>query len=212
MAARLGRGIWRLLTSVDFAVAQIIALVLLAVVGMTIRQLPDFAFRSATDYAVAMEELHARYDPLMGAGIVDVLERLSLFSVFRSPWFSLGLTVLVISIVVCTLDRTPTLWRGVADVRVVQPEPYFDPRLPDRAAMTGVDAVGVGTVLRRNGFKVREATDDDGTAVPLRGPSPVHEDGDPADPHRASCCSSSPPRSRHASARSRGWSCPRASR
>jgi len=46
-------GIWRLLTSVDFAVAQIIVLVLLAVVGMTISQLPDFAFRSATDYAAA---------------------------------------------------------------------------------------------------------------------------------------------------------------
>ena len=72
--------------------------------------------------------------------VVDVLERLGAFAVFRSPWFSLALVVLVISIVVCTLDRTPRLWRGVADVRVVQPEPYFDPRLPDRAAMTGVAA------------------------------------------------------------------------
>ena len=61
-------GLWRLLTSVDFAVAQIIVLALLAVVGMTIKQLPDFAFRSADDYATAMDQLHARYDPLLGAG------------------------------------------------------------------------------------------------------------------------------------------------
>ena len=130
---------------------------------MTIKQLPDFAFRSATDYAAALDDLHARYDPVLGAGIVDVMERLSLFAVFRSPWFSAGLVVLVVSIVVCTLDRTPKLWRGVSDVRVAQPEPYFDPRLPDRAAMDGVPAETVRTVLRRNGFHVREATDADGT-------------------------------------------------
>jgi len=157
-------GLWRLLTSVDFAVAQIIVLALLAVVGMTIKQLPDFAFRSAGDYATAMDAIHARYDPLMGAGLVDVLERLSVFSIFRSVWFSAGLTVLVISIVVCTLDRTPRLWRGVADIRVMQPEPFFDPRLPDRAEMSDVSAAAVRRVLRRNGFRVREATADDGSS------------------------------------------------
>ncbi len=157
-------GLWRLLTSVDFAVAQIIVLALLAVVGMTIRQLPDFAFRSAGDYTTAMDAIHARYDPLLGVGIVDVLERLSVFSMFRSVWFSAGLTILVISIVVCTLDRMPRLWRGVADVRVAQPEPFFDPRLPDRAEMGDVSAEGVRRVLRRNGFKVREATADHGSS------------------------------------------------
>jgi cytochrome c biogenesis protein len=129
---------------------------------MTIKQLPDFAFRSAGDYATAMDAIHARYDPLLGAGLVDVLERLSVFAMFRSVWFSAGLTLLVISIVVCTLDRTPRLWRGVSEIRVAQPEPFFDPRLPDRAAMSGVSADGVREVLQRNRFKVREATDDDG--------------------------------------------------
>ncbi len=157
-------GLWHLLTSVDFAVAQIITLGLLAVVGMTIRQLPDFAFRSAGDYATAMDAIHARYDPVLGAAIVDVLERLSVFAMFRSIWFSAGLTILVISIVVCTLDRTPKLWRGVSEIRVAQPEPYFDPRLPDRAEMSGVSADGVRGVLRRHGFRVREATLDDGSA------------------------------------------------
>ncbi len=129
---------WRLFTSVDFAVFQIIFLAVLAVIGMTIRQMPYFALRSATDYAAALEDLHARYDPLLGAGAVDALDRLSVFTIFRSPWFSAGLVVLIISIIVCTLDRTPRLWRGVSDVRVAQPEPYFDPILPDRAAMDGV--------------------------------------------------------------------------
>jgi cytochrome c biogenesis protein len=134
------------------------------VIGMTIKQLPDFAFRSATDYALAMDATHARYDPVLGAGIVDVMERLSLFAVFRSPWFSLGLIVLVTSIIVCTLDRTPRLWRGVSDIRVAQPEPFFDPRLPDRAAIDGgLGADAVRGVLRGAGFHVREETEPDGT-------------------------------------------------
>ena len=151
------------MTSVDFAVFQIIVLALLAVIGMTIKQLPDFAFRSATDYATAMEQLHERYDPVLGSAIVGVMERLSVFAVFRSPWFSAGLVVLVVSIIVCTLDRTPRLWRGVSDVRVAQPEPFFDPILPDRAAMDGVAATDVRKVLRGSGFHVREETATDGT-------------------------------------------------
>ncbi len=159
----MGFGLWRLFTSVDFAVAQIIVLVLMAVVGMTIRQIPDFALRSTTDYAAALEDIHARYDPLLGAALVDVLDRLWVFTIFKSPWFSIALVVLIVSIIVCTLDRTPRLWRGVSEIRVAQPEPFFDPILPDRAAMTGVSAEGVGGILRRNGFRVREATDADGT-------------------------------------------------
>lgn len=159
-AARLGRGLWRLLTSVDFAVVQIIALAVLATIGMTLRQLPDSAFRSVTDYADEMAEIHALYDPVMGAGIVDLLERLQLFMVFRSTWFSIGLLVLLVSIIVCTLDRTPRLWRAVADVRVVQPEPFFDLRLPDRAAMTAVPVEGLRATLRRHRFQVTEVEAD----------------------------------------------------
>ena len=135
----------------------------MAVVGMTIKQLPDFAFRSATDYATAMDQIHVRYDPLLGASVVGVLERLSVFAIFRSAWFSAALVVLVLSIVVCTLDRTPRLWRGVRDVRVAQPEPFFDPRLPDRAVMDSVPAESIRSVLRKNGFHVRQATDAAGT-------------------------------------------------
>ena len=139
-------------------------LALLAVVGMTIRQLPDFAFRSASDYVAAMGDIHARYDPTFGVGVVDVLERLSVFHIFKSVWFSAGLTILVVSIVVCTLDRTPRLWRGVSEVRVAQPDPYFDPRLPDRAEMSGVAAEDVRSVMRRRGFRVRAETDEAGAS------------------------------------------------
>lgn len=156
-------GLWRLFTSVDFAVIQIIVLSLLAVVGMTLDQLPDSSFRSAGDYANGMDAIRERYDGVLGSDVVTVLERMGAFAVFRSPWFSLGLLVLIVSIVICTLDRTPKLWRGVTDVRVAQPEPFYDPRLPDRAVMTGVAAGDLAAVVRGRGFRVREETGPDGT-------------------------------------------------
>ena len=119
---------------------------------MTLQQLPDFAFRSAGDYAAAIEAIHVRYDPVLGPGVVNVLERLGAFSIFKSAIFGIGLVVLVVSIVVCTLDRTPRLWRDVSAVRVAQPEPFFDPRLPDRAAMDGVAAADLSRVVRGRGL------------------------------------------------------------
>src|SRR4029079_305386 len=56
-----------------------------------------------------------------------------------------------------TLERTPKLYRQAAEIRVVQPDPFYDPDLPDRAAMTGVAAAGVRAALRDQHFGVREA-------------------------------------------------------
>ena len=127
---------------------------------MTVRQLPGFAFRSASAYDQQMALIHQRYDPVLGANTVDLLERLQVFNVFRSWWFSAGLIVLLVSIVVCTMNRTPRLWRQSHDIRVVQPEPFFDPQLPDRAAILGLAPGPVREVLRRHHFRVREASAD----------------------------------------------------
>jgi cytochrome c biogenesis protein len=129
---------------------------------MTLRQLPGFAFHSPTDYANEMDKLHAIYDPALGKGVVDALDRLQLFHVFSSAWFSVGLVILIFSIVACTIDRTPRLWRAGADIRVVQPEPFYDPRLPDRAALAGVDAATVAATLRKHRFRVRREAAEDG--------------------------------------------------
>ena len=155
---RAGELLWDLLTSVNFAVLQIVVLAVMAVIGMTIRQLPSRALVQPGVYATEMAKLRDRYDAAFGTAVVDAMERLQIFHIFSSTWFSLGLVVLIVSIVVCTIDRTPRLWRQSADIRVVQPEPFFDPKLPDRAATTGLSAMAVRDVLRRQGFTVRTAS------------------------------------------------------
>ena len=155
--ARLGRAIWRLLTSVNFAVIQIIILSLLAVIGMTIRQLPVFAFRSASDYITAIAEIHDRYDPVLGVGssCTPSSGSRSSTSSRRAGSRSRSSSSRPRSSC-CTLDRTPRLWRQTTDIRVVQPDPFFTPSLPDRAVMSGVPADAVRASLRRHRFKVRE--------------------------------------------------------
>ena len=70
---------------------------LLAVVGMTLRQLPGFAFRSATDYSNEMDRIHGIYDQVLGTDLVNALERIQVWHIFSSTWFSIGLVVLIIS-------------------------------------------------------------------------------------------------------------------
>ena len=156
--ARPGRAIYGLLTSVRFAVVQIVAIALVGVVGIMVRQLPGVAFRSSADYAEQMAILRARVEPALGPLPTDLFEALGLFRVFTAGWFTALLALLAVSIVVCTLDRTPGLWRSARDVRVVQPDAFFDPVLPDRAVIAGgLRAEDVHAALRRAGFRVRVA-------------------------------------------------------
>ncbi len=154
--ARPGRAIHRLLTSVRFAVVQIVAIALAGVVGIVVPQLPGVALRSPADYAEQMAILRARVEPALGAPVTDLFETLGLFRVFTAGWFTALLALLAVSIVVCTLDRTPRLWRSARAVRVAQPDAFYDPALPDRAVIAGgLGAEDVRAALRRAGFRVR---------------------------------------------------------
>lgn len=155
--ARPGRATYRLLISVRFAVVQIVAIALAGVVGIVVPQVPGAASRSPADYAEQMALLRARVEPSLGVSITDLFEALGFFRVFSAWWFTALLGLLVVSIVVCTLDRTPRLWRSARDVRVAQPDAFYDPSLPDRAVIVGgLGAEDVQAALRRAGFRVRE--------------------------------------------------------
>ncbi|MEP7158437.1 MAG: cytochrome c biogenesis protein ResB [Chloroflexota bacterium] len=149
---------------------QISFLAIAGVFGTVLRQLPAFSLHDPAAYADQMAETHAIYDPLsifglnVGPGMVDLFERLGLFRVFSAPWFILLLTLLVVSIVVCTLDRLPGLWRAAHNVKVVQAAPFFDLRLDNRARFTQADdaaADQLANLLKGQRYRVRQ------DAVPL---------------------------------------------
>ena len=166
VVARTGAAAWRLLTDVRFAVVLIILLALAGLVGMLVRQFPVTAADDPARYAAELEVMRAAWGGLpAGALIVETFDTLGLFSVFSTPWFLLLMTVLVISIICCTLDRTPRLWRSVSHVRVEQPAAFFDLGRPGRAV---VDGTGEGTVeavqeaFRRRRFRRQRSVTADG--------------------------------------------------
>ena len=123
------------MTDVRFTVVQIIIVVAAGLIGTLLRQIPASAFQDPTQYASELADLHARYDPLtilgvhVGPSLVDVFLALGFFNIFSAVWFTSVLSLLAVSIIVCTLDRTPRLWRGVHDVHPTQPVPFFDGHL-----------------------------------------------------------------------------------
>jgi cytochrome c biogenesis protein len=138
-------------------------------IGTLVRQFPAFSLHDPNAYAEQVADMHRRWDAIaplgvrIGPAMVDLFERLGFFRVFSAPWFLLLLTVLVVAIVCCTLDRTPRLWRASRMVRVEQPEAFFDPRLADRAAIdhAGLSPAEVASAMRSRGFRVRRATSPD---------------------------------------------------
>ncbi len=146
-------------------------------IGTVLRQMPGSTLRDPAAYAAEMARLHQRYDGLdmlgisIGPGMVDLFERLGFFRVFAAPWFVALLSLLVLSIFVCTLDRTPKLWRGVRRVTVEQPPAFFDLRLPERASfaeqeLTAAEVMGV---LRGKRYRIRKAVSADGSVTWIYG-------------------------------------------
>ncbi|MDQ3552908.1 MAG: cytochrome c biogenesis protein ResB, partial [Chloroflexota bacterium] len=156
---------------------QITLLVVAGLIGTVLRQLPGSALRDPAAYAAEMAQLHQRYDGLdllgiqIGPGMVDLFERLGFFRVFAAPWFVALLSLLVLSIFVCTLDRTPKLWRGVRRVTVEQPPAFFDPRLSERASFAEQELTGaeVTAVLRGKRYRIRKAVSEDGSVTWIYG-------------------------------------------
>ncbi|CAN5691502.1 cytochrome c biogenesis protein ResB [soil metagenome] len=159
---------------------QISALAVAGLIGTVVPQLPGFALHNPAAYADEMAMLHRRYESLsvlglhLGPAMVDVFERLGFFRIFSAPWFILLLTLLVVSIIVCTLDRTPRLWRSVRIIRPIQPPAFYDLRLDERARFAGVDEAAADQLagaLRERRFRLRRErtadSDGDGGAVHL---------------------------------------------
>ena len=157
-----------LLANVQFAMVQIAAIAVAASVGIALRQLPDYALLSASDYAVEMGTLRALYEPTLGP-LVGVFERLGFFRVFTAPWFTAMLILLTVSIAVCTLDRLPKIRAVTARSRVEQPGSFFDQALSGRGAIklarplvaseSGGAAERIAHQMRASGWEAQTSPD-----------------------------------------------------
>ncbi len=145
----LSRWAWRQLTSMRTALVLLFLLALAAVPGSVVPQ------RNID--AVGVREWQADHPAL-----APVYERLGLFSVYGSPWFSATYLLLMVSLVGCVLPRLRVYWRGA---RAAPPRvPRTLSRLPESRSFQldedpDVVLARATSVLRRRRYRVAAHAD-----------------------------------------------------
>ncbi|MCW2768024.1 MAG: ResB family protein [Nocardioides sp.] len=151
----LGRWLWRQLTSMRTALILLLLLALAAVPGSIIPQKGVDALKTSN-----WQDQHPKLTP--------IYERLGLFAVYDSPWFSAIYLLLVISLVGCIVPRT---WVYARAIRADPPAaPRNLSRLPDHASYDTDEPVDevlarARVVLRAKGYRVRAPSGAEDDAV-----------------------------------------------
>jgi cytochrome c biogenesis protein len=159
-ARELARWLWRQLTSMRTALILLLLLALAAVPGSVIPQ----SGVDALDVS-RWKDQHPSLTP--------IYERLGLFSVYDSAWFSAIYILLMVSLVGCIIPRTFHYLRTIKSPPPKAPRNLL--RLPDHASYTSSDGVDdvleqARVVLRSRGYRLRPAEDgDDGAVSAERG-------------------------------------------
>jgi len=156
--------LWHFLGRVRLAVTLFIALLSTAAVGTLFPQMPP---QVAVDPGARDQWLlliQGRY-----GGLTRLLYFLGLFNLFRSLWFRLPLSLLIINAAICTINRMRSTWRVVFRPKVRVSDARFQ-KGPLRASLVakspteGVEAVQK-TLLRR---RYRLSTEREGDALYIR--------------------------------------------
>ncbi|MGQ9572964.1 MAG: cytochrome c biogenesis protein ResB [Dehalococcoidia bacterium] len=146
--------VWRLLTNVRWAIALIAFLALSSLLGVLLPQIPDGVRGNSAAVSAWLESQRDNYGFL-----TDVIHRLGLFDVFHARWFAVSLGLLVASLLACTVNRFPTVWRSIRRPQKRMPDTYFE-RAQHRASFaTPADAAALEAVLRRHHYRVERIQD-----------------------------------------------------
>jgi cytochrome c biogenesis protein len=134
---------------------------LLALLGSLLVQAPQGMTSSTPGYAEFLTSVKPKY-----GGWAVVLDKLGMFSVFTSIWFKAIAVLLTTSVLACSVNRAPRLWKLAFHPRTQMSETFFT-HAPLRAAVL-VDAApdkaleDVHGVLKSHHFRTVADPDDEG--------------------------------------------------
>jgi cytochrome c biogenesis protein len=156
--ADVGERLWHLFTSMRTGLALILALAALGLVGTLVIQAPAGLSADPRAHAAWVESVRPKY-----GGWTSVLDTLGMFSVFASVWFR-GITLLLVtSVLACSVNRAPHLWKLTVHPRTKVSETFFG-HAPLHFATTtsasGADAAAIiETAFRALRFRTIVETD-----------------------------------------------------
>ncbi len=154
----VGDRLWRLFINMRTGLFLILLLGAWSFIGTMLEQAPAGMRADQQAYAAWLESIHPKY-----GGWTVVFDRLGLFHVFSSWWFKGTLVLLCASILACSVNRAPLLWRLATRPRVRKGDAFFT-HAPLRAQVhADTDPqqalAAARTVLRRAHFRVLDGTD-----------------------------------------------------
>ena len=152
--------IWRFFISMRTGLWLILGLGLLSLVGTLLAQAPAGMSSDPQAYASWLDSISSKY-----GGWTPVLDKLGFFSIFTSLWFKGVSVLLATSVLACSFNRAPRLWKVAVHPRTRMGESFFShaalkanvhvPTGPDQALDD------VRAALRSHHFRTITDTGDD---------------------------------------------------
>ena len=158
------RWLWRLLTSVKLALALILVIAVISLIGIVLDQLPLHLSGELGGKAWWLETVAG---PKYGA-LTDVLDSLGLFQVFTSPWFLVPVAILSVSILACSVNRWKRIRHALSGGPIRHSPEFYANSSGGRQFSFSLATVpdlagGVRDALKRKGYRVRCESSADGT-------------------------------------------------
>jgi cytochrome c biogenesis protein len=141
--------IWRLLTSVRFAVLYISVLAAFGLAGVLIPQVPEAMRGNDAAVSAWLDTKRDTFGPF-----TDIMARMGLFQVFQSRWFLIALGFLVVNVSVCVFNRWSPTFRNVFRPPVHVPDSFYE-RAHNRTLLAPVGAEAAQAALRAQRFRTK---------------------------------------------------------
>lgn len=156
-ATRAIRRTWYAFTSARTANLLLAALIGGGIVGIVVEQSGTLTLADPALRAAAVERLAVRH----GAAIGSLMERLDLYRIFTSWWWTLLVAAFAVSVVGNTVSRLPRLVRDVRTPPVRRGRAFFRSSIRGRTGpLDGLDGSVLPDLLSGMGYRVRlEVTD-----------------------------------------------------
>jgi len=106
--------LWHFFISMRTGLALILVLALLTLIGTVLAQAPAGMAADKEAYASWLDSVRPKY-----GGWTNVLDSLGFFSIFSSIWFKSITVLLSTSILACSVNRAPRLWKQAVHPRTV---------------------------------------------------------------------------------------------
>src|SRR5665647_1979282 len=112
--------IWRFFISMRTGLVLILGLGLLSLIGTLLVQAPAGMTADPAAYTSWVASIHSKY-----GGWTPVFDKLGFFSVFTSIWFKAITVLLTTSVLACSVNRAPRLWKIAFHPRTRMGETFF---------------------------------------------------------------------------------------